>query len=147
MNGIEVLTLIPDIVDFLLFLLHLVIFYIPCTIGTITAYLVKKELYKSNPEKRKKIRNKKFSVSFVTSIIPAVILTMVNNSTLFEHTMQPYKYGIAILMGVIGEDISAYSLTLKNLSIAFCALTKGVDGVKELTERMTKDSENEDEKK
>ena len=141
------LTLITDIVDFLLFLLHLVIFYIPCTIGTITAYLVKKELYKSNPEKRKKIRNKKFSMTFVTSIIPAVILTMVNNSTLFEHAMQSYKYGIAILMGVIGEDISAYSLTLKNLSIAFCALTKGVDGGKELTERMTKDSENENEKK
>ena len=47
----------------------------------------------------------------------------------------------------LGRTSSHRKALLKNLSIAFCALTKGVDGVKELTERMTKDSENEDEKK
>lgn len=132
-----------EAMDFLNFLLHLAFFYIPCTLGTITAYLVKKELYKSNPAKRKAIRNKKFSTVFITSIIPSVIISIMDSAGFLQETIQSYKYGIAILIGVIGEDVSAYSLTLKNLAIAVCALTKGVEGVKELTEQIMKEDENE----
>ena len=128
--------MMEDTIELLKFVIHLLSFYIPCTIGTMTAFFIKKELYKSNPEKRKTIKNKKFRITFITSIIPSVILTMIDLSQLFEEIMETNKYSIAILVGVIGEEITVFLLTMKNVITALYAVFKGVDGIKNLTDQI-----------
>lgn len=131
--------MIEDTIELLEFAIHLLSFYIPCTLGTMTAFLVKKELYKNSPEKKKSIKNKKFRTVFISSIIPSVILTMVDLSKLFEEIMMTNKYSIAILVGVIGEEITVFLLTMKNVVTAIYAIFKGVDGIKDLTEQIMND--------
>lgn len=134
--------MIEDTIELLEFVIHLLSFYIPCTIGTITAFLIKKELYKNNPDKKKLIRNKKFHITFITSIIPSVILTMIDLSHLFQDIMETNKYSIAILIGVIGEEITVFLLSMKNVITALYAIFKGVDGIKDLTDQiMNEDNE------
>ena len=123
--------MIEDTIELLEFVIHLLSFYIPCTIGTMTAFIIKKELYK-----KKSIRNKKFRISFITSIIPSVILTMIDLSHLFEEVMETNKYAIAILIGVIGEEITVFLLSMKNVVTALYAIFKGVDGIKDLTDQI-----------
>lgn len=124
--------MMEDTIELLEFVIHLLSFYIPCTIGTMTAFIIKKELYK-----KKSIRNKKFRISFITSIIPSVILTMIDLSHLFEEIMETNKYAIAILIGVIGEEITVFLLSMKNVVTALYAIFKGVDGIKDLTDQIT----------
>lgn len=134
--------MIEDTIELLEFVIHLLSFYIPCTIGTITAFLIKKELYKNNPDKKKLIRNKKFHITFITSIIPSAILTMIDLSHLFQDIMETNKYSIAILIGVIGEEITVFLLSMKNVITALYAIFKGVDGIKDLTDQiMNEDNE------
>lgn len=123
--------MMEDTIELLEFVIHLLSFYIPCTIGTMTAFIIKKELYK-----KKSIRNKKFRISFITSIIPSVILTMIDLSHLFEEIMETNKYAIAILIGVIGEEITVFLLSMKNVVTALYAIFKGVDGIKDLTDQI-----------
>ena len=136
--------MINCILEFLEFDLHLIIFYILCTIGTVTAFFVKKEFYKNDPDKKKSVKNKKISSAFVSSIIPSVILVIIDETSLFVDVGLECKYGVAILVGVIGEDISLFVLSMRNMAAVIGAVFRGIDGIKELTETINNDN---DEKK
>lgn len=74
---------------------------------------------------------------FVTSIIPAVIMTMLGNTSLFNDMNPVYKYGIAFFLGIIGIDITAFSMSLKNILMLIRAFLNGAEGIKALTDKIT----------
>lgn len=126
-----------NILQLLWFAIELMIFYLPCTLGSIVSFLTKKELYKNDPKLKKKVKSMKLRSCFVTSIIPAVIMTMLGNTSLFNDMNPVYKYGIAFFLGIIGIDITAFSMSLKNILMLIKAFLNGAEGIKALTDKIT----------
>ena len=126
-----------NILQLLWFAIELMIFYLPCTLGSIVSFLTKKELYKNDPKLKKKAKSMKLRSCFVTSIIPAVIMTMLGNTSLFNDMNPVYKYGIAFFLGIIGIDITAFSMSLKNILMLIKAFLNGAEGIKALTDKIT----------
>ena len=126
-----------NILQLLWFAIELMIFYLPCTLGSIVSFLTKKELYKNDPKLKKKVKSMKLRSCFVTSIIPAVIMTMLGNTSLFNDMNPVYKYGIAFFLGIIGIDITAFSMSLKSILMLIKAFLNGAEGIKALTDKIT----------
>ena len=126
-----------NILQLLWLAIELMIFYLPCTLGSIVSFLTKKELYKNDPKLKKKVKSMKLRSCFVTSIIPAVIMTMLGNTSLFNDMNPVYKYGIAFFLGIIGIDITAFSMSLKNILMLIKAFLNGAEGIKALTDKIT----------
>lgn len=132
-----------DIIELLSFGISLLIFYVLCLIGSIGAYFVKRNIYK-NQNNRKKLKNMKFSMTFATSLLPAVIATMLDSTSLMNDVKSTYEYGFAIFLGVVGEDISSLLLSLKNVLLLLRALVNGADGIKEIADKITDDDDSDE---
>lgn len=126
-----------NILQLLWFAIELMIFYLPCTLGSIVSFLTKKELYKNDPKLKKKVKSMKLRSCFVTSIIPAVIMTMLGNTSLFNDMNPVFIYGIAFFLGIVGIDITAFSMSLKNIMMLIKAFLNGAEGIKALTDKIT----------
>ena len=130
-----------NVTELLSFGISLLIFYVLCLIGSIGAYFVKRNIYKTQSSKKKKLKNMKFSTTFATSLLPAVIATMLDSTNLMSEVKSTYEYGFAIFLGVVGEDISSLLLSLKNVLLLLRALVNGADGIKEIADKITDDDD------
>lgn len=137
----EDVTILMHLVSFTITLL---IFYSLCLIGSIGAYFVKRNIYKTRPDKKKKLKTMKLSAAFATSLLPAVIATMIDSTELMSDVKYTYEYGFAIFLGVVGEDISSLLLSLKNVVVLIKALINGADGIKDIADKLIDDDENND---
>lgn len=133
-----------DVTELLSFGISLLIFYVLCLIGSIGAYFVKRNIYKTQSSKKKKLKNMKFSMTFATSLLPAVIATMLDSTSLMADVKYTYEYGFAIFLGVVGEDISSLLLSLKNVLLLLRALVNGADGIKEIADKITDDDDSDE---
>lgn len=84
----------------------------------------------------------KLSASFATSLLPAVIATMIDSTELMSDVKYTYEYGFAIFLGVVGEDISSLLLSLKNVVFLIKALINGAEGIKDIADKITDEDDN-----
>lgn len=132
---------VTGLLQLLEFSIQLLIFYIPCTLGAVSAYYVKKELYKNETKMRKKLKSLNLKSAFFTSIMPAVIMTMLSSSSIIDPIKDAYKFGLAFFIGVIGEDISRFLLSFRNVLLVLKAFANGADGIKSLTDKIADSDE------
>ena len=83
-------------------------------------------------------------MTFATSLLPAVIATMLDSTSLMADVKSTYEYGFAIFLGVVGEDISSLLLSLKNVLLLLRALVNGADGIKEIADKITDDDDSDE---
>lgn len=122
------------------FALEIVIFYLPCMLGSVTGFLVRRELFQKDKRLHKQLKTLKLHTAFITSITPAVIMALLRYTPMLADANPIMLYGIAFFLGVVGEDISGLLLSLRNIVLVLKACTNGADGIKTLAETIV-DSE------
>lgn len=104
-----------------LFVVTIFIYYVLSLIGALTAFFVKKSLPNGN-------KDANITSIFTVSIIPATIMTMLNIAMLADMDYT-YKYGLAMCLGLVGEDISKTLVTTKNVFLLLNHARKLLAGV------------------
>lgn len=120
-------------------------FYVPCLLGSIISYFIKREkvVKKStdNHKKPPKINKKKTIATIVISaILPAIVM-----SALYDVLQQKVNNGVvlmavAALFGAIGDDLRKI-VTFKGIIAIIKVITSGITTISQLEEAITETDE------